>query len=1005
MAPTDLVKSLLEAVSKTLSPNQTERSAAEQFLDAQQSASLFPAAMLQVVAADAVSVPVRQAAAVYLKNYTTRLYGQADVPDLPKEPRDALKAGVVNTVLSAPVAVRRQLSAVLAVIAEDEYPTTWPELIAELNVPLDAAAAAAQSAASAGADPAAAINWGTLQGALESLAAIFERYPERMRSNELFTEIKISLEHTAPRLLKLLPISAGIVRTGLAQREAAAIELITGNANLLARIFFLLSWQDLPEYFEDHLKQFMEVLRDLLRFEDAAIDAAADDEPSCIDHLHATIIEILNLYAGKYDEEFRPYLQFFIRHVWELLVKRSNISKYDKVVTTGIKFLTTISKSADHILFNDSNALTQVCNSIVIPNIQLRDDDKELFEDNAVEYIRLDMEGSDSGTRRRGAVELVKGLCNHFESQVTEIFSGHVSNMLAPSSSWEDRDAALYIVTALSWKSGTAAHGATETSSLINVVDFFNTQVLPELTKSANSATALDAPIFTADLIKYVVSFRVQIPKSSYGNLILLCVKLLEAKEPVVKTYAAACIERLLTVKDVVPATNGHANGASAPVKVRVPRMTKEDMQPVLESLLPAIVAALQNSARADEYMMRLILRFCSVAKENMRPYAEGLVRALVQVLDIIIKNPANPLFNHYLFEALAALIRFNGDASSIGMFENALNPLMEKILFEDVSEFGPYVFQVLSQMMNVHSGAIPEIYNRLIPPLLDPVMWDRRGYIPSMVQYLEVYVRKNAPALVSNNQMEPVLGVFNKLIASKATDHLGLRLLCTIFETCDAATLANYMRAILSVVLTRLSRAKTPKYVQNLIYCLSIFVLRYGADALKAGMDSQQQNLLHMLLQQVWLPGVASIVRPGERRVCALALTDIACATDLCCAEPYLSRWPQLISTTVALTEGIVIEDATGNEVGAEEESAAHLGAGESYSAAHSQLQWGLNFKNRANSIRPGVDAKQHLAACVAQLSSRHPSRFGPIIEAAVEPEAKRALQTYMSTAGVTVS
>ena len=41
---------------------------------------------------------------------------------------------------------------------------------------------------------------------------------------------------------------------------------------------------------------------------------------------------------------------------------------------------------------------------------QLRESDVELFEDNAEEYIRRDLEGSDVDTRRRAACDLVKGL-------------------------------------------------------------------------------------------------------------------------------------------------------------------------------------------------------------------------------------------------------------------------------------------------------------------------------------------------------------------------------------------------------------------------------------------------------------------------------------------------------------------------------------------------------------------------------------------------------------------
>ncbi len=995
MVSQDMLKNLVDAVTRTLSPNQQERTAAEQFLASQQSNTQFPLALLQLAANESVPVAIRQATAVYLKNFATRYYQQANWPELPAESRDALKNDLANGVLVAPVLVRRQLSAVLAIIAEHEYPDRWPSLVVQLNAPLSAAI-------DASANPNASINWTSMQGSLESLVAIFERYPNQMRTNELYTEINKSLESTAPSLLRLLPVMSKVTRDNLAQRDPATIQLIVGNTTLLARIFYLLSWQDLPAFFEDHLKEFMGVFQELLKFEDVTIDAAADDEPSCIDLMHAAIVEIFNLYAGKFDEEFRPFLQHFVKDVWELLVKRSSAAKYDKVVTTGIKFLTTLSKSPDHTIFSDSTALAQVCNSIVVPNIQLRDEDKELFEDNPVEYIRLDMEGSDSETRRRGAVELVKGLCQHFESQVTEIFSSHVSQMLAPTSSWENRDAALYIVTALGWKSGTAALGATETSSLINVVDFFNSQVLPELAKSANAPQQLTAPIFTADLIKYVVSFRVQIPKTSYGNIIQMCAKLLEAKEPVVKSYSALCIERLLQVKDVIPVSNGQSNGVAS--KKRVPRMTKEDMAPVLETLLPVIVRALQSSQRADEYLMRLILRFCTVSQDNMRPYCPSLISALVQVLEVVIKNPANPLFNHYLFEALSALIRFNGDPTSIASFENALKAPLQTILVEDVTEFGPYVFQILSQMMNVHTGALPEVYVQYLPAILDPAMWEKRGYIPSMVLYLEIYIKKNSAAVIANNQMEPILGVFNKLVASKATDHLGVRLLCTVFETYNAEPLTNYLNAILSVLLLRLSVATTQKYEQSILYCLSVFVLCYGPEALKTSMDSQQQDLLNMLLQQVWLSKVTKIVRPGERRVCALALADIACASDMCCSEPYLALWSKIITVTIALTEGIVHDDEADGEDG-EEENAPHLGAGESYSAAHSQLQWGLNVKNRANFIRPGVDPKQHLASTLSQLSSRHPGRFGPLIESGVEPAANRILKTYLAGIGASIA
>lgn len=59
-----------------------------------------------------------------------------------------------------------------------------------------------------------------------------------------------------------------------------------------------------------------------------------------------------------------------------------------------------------------------------MPNLKLRKFDEELFEDNPVEYIQRDTEGSDTGTRRRAAADFVKALAEVFTKEVTNLFTG-----------------------------------------------------------------------------------------------------------------------------------------------------------------------------------------------------------------------------------------------------------------------------------------------------------------------------------------------------------------------------------------------------------------------------------------------------------------------------------------------------------------------------------------------------------------------------------------------------
>jgi exportin-2 (importin alpha re-exporter) len=1004
---------LSAAIAATLSPDAATRGAAEAALGARREAPGFAPALLALADAAAAPPHARQAAAVYLKNSTARFYAAADWRAPARAPdRDAVKAALVDVVLRAPVAVRRQLSEVLAIIAEHEYPGTWKELVPALGARLHALVAAA--AAGGG-----AADWVAVQGVLETLHAVFERYPWRERSDPLYTEINYSLEHTQAPVLMALRLVGDVMHSApaVAALDAAARALVVGNAELVCKVFFCLSWQELPPFFEENLAAFMAELRRLLVYQNQDVEGADDDDaPSAVDRLIVSVLDTVDLYQSKHDEDFRPFLQGFVSDTWQLLMRRPNVAKNDGVVTAGIKFLTTVARSPDYALFSAPETLAQVCRQIVIPNIALRGDDEELFEDNPVEYIRRDMEGSDADTRRRGAVELVKGLCVHFETPVTDALSSYVTDMLGPQSTWRRKDTALFIVTALGWKSGTVAGGVTETSSLVDVVDFFRRQVLPALAASAANPAQLAAPIYTADVIKYVISFRNQIPTADYGGVIMHCVKLLGAREPVVQTYAAACVERLLSVRDAAAsapasgpaAANGNGvHAAAAPAAAsRTLRISGQDIRPLLEILLPAIVSALQASTRADEYVMRLLLRVVTVAKEEIVPYTEQTLGVALSVLNTVIANPANPLFNHYLFEVVTALIRFAGHPTSVATFEAALMEPMHAILGRDVVEFGPYAFQVLSQLMALHAGELPQSYAAIVPPLLNPSMWERRGYIRGMVQYLETYMVKNSAAVVANDQLDPILGVFNKLVASKATDHLGVQLVCTVVESYTLATLdGTLMNRIVNVLLTRLSAAKTPKFVQNLLYCFSLIVLRFDVGVLDRAVNALQPGLMGMFLSQVWIVELPSIIRTDDRRICALAMADVACASDLCRSEPYFSLWPTMVTATVALTEGVQTDTAGDLS---DEEDDGPIESGEAYSGGHSALRWASGGRSGTGTGRPvvaaGVDPRSHLAERVAAFTARHPGVFGPSLDR-MEGGAKAALQRYLAAAGGVVS
>ena len=101
---------------------------------------------------------------------------------------------------------------------------------------------------------------------------------------------------------------------------------------------------------------------------------------------------------------------------------------------------------------------------------------------------------------------------------------------------------------------------------------------------------------------------------------------------------------------------------------------------------------------------MRSIMRTFSCLQENVMSFLATCIPVLTQKLELAAKNPTKPHFNHYLFEALSLSIRIvcSSQPSAVSNFEQVLFPVFHTILQEDVQEFHPYVFQVLSMLLEV---------------------------------------------------------------------------------------------------------------------------------------------------------------------------------------------------------------------------------------------------------------------------------------------------------------
>ncbi|KAI6702616.1 hypothetical protein NL676_011752 [Syzygium grande] len=600
----------------------------------------------------------------------------APISDAEKE---QIKALIVPLMLSSSARIQSQLSEALAVISKHDFPKLWPALLPDLVSNLQKASRTS--------------DYASINGILGTANSIFEKFLYQYKTNDLLLDLKYCLDNFAAPLLEIFLRTAKLIDETSSSGHAVNLRPLFESQRLCCRIFYSLNVQELPEFFEDHMAEWMGEFQKYLTTRYPALEGSGPDGLAHVDELRAAVCENISLYMEKNEDEFKGYLDKFASAVWEFTWGREGV-------------------------------IQQICQSIVIPNVRLREEDEELFEMNYVEFIRRDMEGSDLDTRRRIACELLKGIATYHKAEVTAIVSAQIQNLLTsfaanPAANWKDKDCAIYLVVSLATKK---AGGNAVSTDVVNIESFFMSVIVPEL----QSQNVNEFPMLKAGALKFFTLFRSQIAKGITLQLFPDLVRFLSSESNVVHSYAASCIEKLLLVKDEVAV---------------------------------------------------LVRRACEK------------------------------------------------DASLISSFEGSLFPSLQTILANDVTEFFPYAFQLLAQLVELNRPPIPANYMPIFEILLSPDLWNRGPNVPALVRLLQAFLQKSPHELSQGGRL------------SQLTAVASTRLLCESPLLLDAAA-SRHWGKMLDSIMTLLSRPEedtlveepdAPDVAENVGYTATFVNLRHA--------------------------------------------------------------------------------------------------------------------------------------------------------------------------------
>lgn len=872
----------------TMSPRAEDIKSSERQLTELQSQEGFALTLLKLCGS-ADRLDVAKAASIYFKNYVKRnwspitadtfgLIPNARISDVD---RQLIKAHIVEFMCTVPPSVQRQLSEAVRVVAETDWPKEWQNLLPGLVGRLQDQ------------------NVHVLVGVLSTMNELFKRFRDAAQSNELWEILKYALEIVQEPIL--LAFKMVVARTLAGNMDPNNTEQMYAVVRLMCRIFYSLNWQTIPEFFEDHVAEWMVEFQKFLVLQQDPFPQYTDDEnPGPLEKVQTAVFENVRLYAEKYSEEFAPHSESFIQNTFHLLVARSKSpqARFDEMLNNGMRFLSTLVASPLQVqFFGQEQILKAILEHVVVPNLLLQERDVEAFEDNPMEYLRRDIEGGDAETRRRIACDMIEKLSRNFDAQVTTLCAGYIGQLLTqyranPSREWKAKDAAITLVLAVAVRGSTRNEGATKVNDVGTVMGFLKSDILPEL----NPSVSIDStPIVKADAIKYIATFRKFINKADALQTVFpMLVNALNAKSIVVHSYAAAAIDGLLGIRES---------------NTQQFRFTQQDMAPFFEPILIKLFGLLDSlgSENCNETLIKCVIRVVNIARKDVGPIVPGILQKLSIVLTRIAANPANPEFNHYLFESIAALLKFGFESGKVPVeqLEACINPTFEKILSSYITEFVPYVFQIMGQTLRMRpNNVVPPHFMMIFQSLFEPTLWESRSNVPALVSLLEAYLVRGADQVIAGDakKLNQLFDVYYRLLGFKSTEDMSFELARSVVSFCRFDVVRPHLPQVFAASLSKLQQPNASiSLARSFVVFMCVLIGRRGAGATFEICEATSRGLFVNLVRGVWIPAFAKVTNSVERKACIVGATKVLCEFPQF-VQNDRDAWIALLRATMAL-------------------------------------------------------------------------------------------------------
>uniref|UniRef100_A0A8C2ZYC9 Importin 8 n=1 Tax=Cyclopterus lumpus TaxID=8103 RepID=A0A8C2ZYC9_CYCLU len=374
---------IIQALKGTIEPNL--RIAAENELNQSYKIINFAPTLLQIIMSEQVEFPVRQAAAIYLKNMVSQYWqdrepslGEVVFPfNIHENDRQQIRDHIVEGIIRSPESIRAQLTMCLRAIIKHDFPGRWTAIVDKIGIYLQSQ------------------NGSSWYGSLLALYQLVKTYEYRKADERepLLAAMQIFL----PRIQQLISqlLADATIFSVLIQKQ-------------ILKIFHALVQYSLPLQLINNtvMTQWMEILRAIMDRDVPAetLEVDEDDRPElawwkCKKWALRIITRLFERYGspGNVTKEYYEFADFFLKiyamGIQQVLLKVLDQHRQKQYVTPRVlqQCLNYLNQGLSHSLTwkQMKPHMQTICQEVIFPLMCYKDEDEKLWQEDPYEYIRM----------------------------------------------------------------------------------------------------------------------------------------------------------------------------------------------------------------------------------------------------------------------------------------------------------------------------------------------------------------------------------------------------------------------------------------------------------------------------------------------------------------------------------------------------------------------------------------------------------------------------------------